>query len=255
VAVIAVDPSSRASRGALLGDRTRLRVDPEDDGVFIRSMAARDSLGGLAEISFPAMVLLRATHDVVIVETVGVGQSETDIADVADTVIFCAQPGSGDALQFMKAGIMEIPDIVVVTKADMGVVAARTEADLKGALSLSAPSHKSVEVLRCSARDGAGVEAILDACATRQAALARAGDLQRQRRAQLRAHARRAVLTRHGTRGLALVNDSLDSVLSTPVGGHPRPFNAVSAACARLDDALAVGFSQQKAALSTTQNG
>ncbi|MEM7508743.1 MAG: GTP-binding protein, partial [Pseudomonadota bacterium] len=104
VAVIAVDPSSRISGGALLGDRTRFSTDPEDEGVFVRSMAARDRLGGVAEITYPASILMRALYDLVIVETVGVGQSETQIADMADMVAFCAQPGSGDALQFMKAG-------------------------------------------------------------------------------------------------------------------------------------------------------
>ena len=138
VGVIAVDPSSRRSGGALLGDRTRLRTDPEDQDVFIRSMAARDQLGGLAEITYGAMVLMRALYDVVLVETVGVGQSETDIAMAADTVVFCVQPGSGDSLQFMKAGIVEIPDVVVVTKGDMGHAAIRAKADVKGALGMSA---------------------------------------------------------------------------------------------------------------------
>ena len=117
VAVIAVDPSSRRSGGALLGDRTRIETDPEDAGVFVRSMAARRRLGGLADITYPAMVLMRALFDLVIVETVGVGQSETEIADCADLVVFCAQPGSGDALQFMKAGVMERG---TVTRPDSG---------------------------------------------------------------------------------------------------------------------------------------
>jgi LAO/AO transport system kinase len=137
VAVVAVDPSSRASGGALLGDRVRMRTDPEDGGVFVRSVAARGRLGGLADIAFPAAMLLRALYDKVIVESVGVGQSETDIATVADTVVLCIQPGSGDSLQFMKAGIAEIPDIAVVTKADMGAAASQALADLKGALGLS----------------------------------------------------------------------------------------------------------------------
>ena len=137
VAVITVDPSSKRSGGALLGDRVRLLSDPEDGQLFIRSMAARDRLGGLADITVGAMVLMRALYDVVLIETVGVGQSETDVAQVADTVVFCVQPGSGDALQFMKAGIVEIPDLAVVTKADMGEVARRALNDLKGALSLA----------------------------------------------------------------------------------------------------------------------
>lgn len=137
VAVLAVDPSSRATGGALLGDRVRMRTDPEDNGIFVRSVAARGRLGGLADIAFPAATLLRALYDRVIVESVGVGQSETDIATVSDTVLLCIQPASGDSLQFMKAGIAEIPDIAVVTKADMGGPATRALADLKGALGLS----------------------------------------------------------------------------------------------------------------------
>src|SRR5205807_10669515 len=123
VAVIAVDPSSRRTGGALLGDRMRLRTDPDDPGVFVRSMAARDRFGGLAALTVSAMVVMRALFDVVVIETVGVGQSETDIAGAADTVILCLQPGSGDSLQFMKAGIVEIPQILLVTIADTGASA------------------------------------------------------------------------------------------------------------------------------------
>src|SRR5205807_3585843 len=116
-------PSSRLSGGALLGDRMRLRSDPADPGVFIRSMAARDRLGGLAALTVSAMVVLRALYDIVVIETVGVGQSDTEIAGAADTVVLCIQPGSGDALQFMKAGIVEIPHIMLVTKADLAEAA------------------------------------------------------------------------------------------------------------------------------------
>lgn len=164
IGVIAVDPSSARSGGALLGDRTRLSTDPTDQGVFVRSMAAREQLGGLAQITFPAMVLMRAVYDLVIVETVGVGQSETAVSGVADLTAFCAQPGSGDALQYMKAGIMEVPDMIVVTKADMGAVASRTVADLKGALSLS--DEGEVRVLGCSATTGEGLEAVLQEICT-----------------------------------------------------------------------------------------
>ena len=158
VAVITVDPSSKRSGGALLGDRVRLLSDPEDGQLFIRSMAARDRLGGLADITVGAMVLMRALYDVVLIETVGVGQSETDVAQVADTVVFCVQPGSGDALQFMKAGIVEIPDLAVVTKADMGEVARRALNDLKGALSLARqPDDWKVPALAVSAESRAGL--------------------------------------------------------------------------------------------------
>jgi len=169
VGVIAVDPSSRSSGGALLGDRTRFVTDPADDGVFVRSMAARDRLGGLSELTYPALVLMRALYDVVIVETVGVGQSETDIADIADTVVLCAQPGSGDALQFMKAGVMEIPDMVVVTKADLGALARRAVADLKGALSLAAGRRgaPAPQILSCSASTGQGIDTLAEALLAR----------------------------------------------------------------------------------------
>jgi LAO/AO transport system kinase len=184
VGVIAVDPSSRRSGGALLGDRTRLATDPEDAGIFVRSMAARDRLGGLAELSIGAMVVLRSLFDIVLLETVGVGQSETDVADCADTVVFCVQPGSGDSLQFMKAGIVEIPHLVVVTKADMGAIATRTRADVAGALGLAEPGDWPVEVLSLSASRGEGLERLLAALDRRWAWLAETGRLASQRQAQ-----------------------------------------------------------------------
>ena len=134
VAVLAVDPSSRRSGGSLLGDRARIPFDPADAGVFIRSTAAAGRLGGLAPATRAAAHALAAAFDVVVVETVGVGQSETDVAEVADTVAVIVQPGSGDVLQFLKAGIMEIPDVLVVTKADLGDVARRARRDLHAAL-------------------------------------------------------------------------------------------------------------------------
>ena len=165
--VIAVDPSSRRSGGALLGDRTRIETDPADPGVFVRSMAARRRLGGVADLTFPAAVLMRACFDWVIVETVGVGQSEVEIADCADLVVFCAQPGSGDALQFMKAGVMEMPDVVLVTKGDLGAPASRAAADVRGALSLAAAE-------RARHRHGLGPDRRGDRCG--------AGDDRRPRR-------------------------------------------------------------------------
>ncbi len=134
VAVLAVDPSSKRSGGALLGDRARIDSDPADRATFIRSMAAGERLGGLAPATRAASQALAAAFDVVVIETVGVGQSETEVAEAADTVAVVVQPGAGDALQFLKAGIMEIPDVLVVTKADLGVVATRALRDLRGAL-------------------------------------------------------------------------------------------------------------------------
>ena len=134
VAVLAVDPSSKRSGGALLGDRARIDADPADRGLFIRSMAAGERLGGLAPATRAAAHALAAAFDVVVVETVGVGQSETEVAETADTVAVVVQPGAGDVLQFLKAGIMEVPDVLVVTKADLGTVAMRAVRDLRMAL-------------------------------------------------------------------------------------------------------------------------
>ena len=120
MALLAVDPSSRRSGGSLLGDRARIEFDPSDRGVLIRSTAAGERLGGIARPTRAAAEALAAAFDVVVIETVGVGQAETEVADVADTVAVVVQPGSGDVLQFLKSGIMEIPDVLVVTKADLG---------------------------------------------------------------------------------------------------------------------------------------
>ena len=134
VAVLAVDPSSKRSGGSLLGDRARIEHDHRDDGVLIRSTAAGTMLGGLAPPTREAAQALAAAFDIVVVETVGVGQSETDVADLCDTVAVIVQPGSGDVLQFLKAGIMEVPDVLVVTKADLEDIAMRARRDLAAAL-------------------------------------------------------------------------------------------------------------------------
>jgi len=147
VAVLAVDPSSKRSGGALLGDRARIGTDPADRGVFIRSMAAGERLGGLAPATRAAALALSAAFDLVVIETVGVGQSETAVAEAADTVAVIVQPGSGDTLQFLKSGIMEIPDVLVVTKADLGQIAQRARRDLHAALrSLGARNTRVVAV-------------------------------------------------------------------------------------------------------------
>jgi LAO/AO transport system kinase len=134
VAVLAVDPSSKRSGGSLLGDRARIEHDPKDDGILIRSNAAGGRLGGLAAATREAADALAPVFDVVVVETVGVGQSETDVEEVCDTIAVVVQPASGDVLQFLKAGIMEVPDVLVVTKADLGDAAQRARVDLDQAL-------------------------------------------------------------------------------------------------------------------------
>ncbi len=166
VGVIAVDPSSQSSGGSLLGDRIRLMTDPDDKNIFIRSMAARDHLGGVASITFPSMVVMRAVFDVVFIETVGVGQSETEIEKIVDTVVFCVQPDSGDNIQFMKAGIVEIPDIITVTKSDVGMSAKKTEAEIKNSLRLSKNSQNLnsnwiIPVMLSSSFKGKGLSTLI----------------------------------------------------------------------------------------------
>jgi LAO/AO transport system kinase len=218
VAVIAVDPSSTATGGALLGDRVRMRTDPNDDGVFIRSVAARGRLGGLADIVYPASVLLRALYDRVIIESVGVGQSETDISIVSDTVVLCIQPASGDSLQFMKAGIAEIPDVAIVTKADIGAAASRALADLKGALSLA---HREIdawepECFSVSVTNRVGSLGQLFAAFTRhQAWLGEKNRLTLNRNKHARSWVRSEIITQFGRRGLELVEQGFFSSADT----------------------------------------
>jgi LAO/AO transport system kinase len=162
VAVLAVDPSSKRSGGSLLGDRARIEHDPKDDGVLIRSTAAAGRLGGLAAATREAADALAAAFDLVVVETVGVGQSETDVEDVCDTVAVVVQPASGDVLQFLKAGIMEVPDVLVVTKADLGDAADRACRDLRQALSALGSSDVPV-VAVSSVPPGRGIEELAEA--------------------------------------------------------------------------------------------
>jgi LAO/AO transport system kinase len=222
VGVIAVDPSSRASGGALLGDRVRIVHDATDEGSFVRSMAARDRLGGLADQTLAAMVVMRALFDRVLVETVGVGQSETDVAGVADTVVFCVQPGSGDSLQFMKAGIVEIPHIVAVTKADLGMAAERARADVSGALSLAEKGDETwtTRTLAVSAQSGSGMDGLLQALEAHRLHLAQDKRVVLARHGQGEGWLREALRERFGTRGLArLAALGLDVAL--PAGAQP----------------------------------
>jgi LAO/AO transport system kinase len=197
VAVLAVDPSSRRSGGALLGDRARIEADPGDRGLFIRSTAAGERLGGLAPATRAAAQALAAAFDVVVIETVGVGQSETDVAEAADTVAVVVQPGAGDVLQFLKAGIMEVPDVLVVTKADLGDVALRARRDLAAALrSLGSRDVPVVAVSSLPPVDG--IDALVAALDAHRAAL----DLAAARVRARRLGALADFVSEHGERGL-----------------------------------------------------
>ena len=169
VAVLAVDPSSPLTGGALLGDRIRMQSHHGDAGVFVRSMAARGHLGGLAvAVPAAALVLDAAGFDDVVVETVGVGQSEVDVAALADTTLVVLAPGLGDSVQAAKAGILEVADVLVVNKADLPG-AGQLESELRGMLELghvvaAVPDPGwSPPILRTVAVRGVGVEALLDA--------------------------------------------------------------------------------------------
>ncbi len=197
VAVLAVDPSSRRSGGSLLGDRARIDFDPADRGVLIRSTAAGERLGGLAWATRSAADALAAAFDVVVIETVGVGQAETDVADVADTVVVVVQPGSGDVLQFLKSGIMEIPDVLVVTKADLGQIAVSARRDLAAAL--RSLGSRDTRVLAVSAlAPSSGVDELVAALDGHRAGL----DLVGRRVAARRAAALTEFAVEHGELGV-----------------------------------------------------
>jgi len=197
VAMLAVDPSSRRSGGALLGDRARIEFDAADRGVLIRSTAAGERLGGLAWPTRAAAHALAAAFDVVVIETVGVGQAETEIVDVADTVAVVVHPGSGDALQFLKSGIMEIPDVLVVTKADLGQLAIHTRRDLSAAL--RSLGSRSTPVLTVSSlAPPQGIEELIAALAEHRADI----DLAERRLRARRASALVDYTREYGERGL-----------------------------------------------------
>ncbi|HEY1277219.1 MAG TPA: GTP-binding protein [Thermoleophilaceae bacterium] len=197
VAVLAVDPSSKRSGGSLLADRARIEHDPRDDGVLIRSTAAGGRLGGLAGPTREAAEALAATFDVVVIETVGVGQSETDVEEVSDTVAVVVQPASGDVLQFLKAGIMEVPDVLVVTKADLGDPALRAQRDLEQAL--AALGSRDVPVVAVSSiPPPSGVDELVGAIDAHRGRL----DVAERRLRCRRLSALRELTAEHGERAL-----------------------------------------------------
>jgi LAO/AO transport system kinase len=197
VAILAVDPSSRRSGGSLLGDRARIEYDPGDEGVLIRSTAAGGRLGGLATPTREGADALAAAFDIVVVETVGVGQSETDVADVCDTVAVVVQPASGDVLQFLKAGIMEVPDVLVVTKADLGEAAARSRRDLAQALTAVGSSRTPV-VAVSSVPPRNGIDELVRALDEHREGI----ELAERRLRARRASALREFAAEHGERAL-----------------------------------------------------
>ncbi|HJU46703.1 MAG TPA: methylmalonyl Co-A mutase-associated GTPase MeaB [Gaiellaceae bacterium] len=185
VGVISVDPSSPFSEGALLGDRIRLADHFLDPDVFIRSMGTRGHLGGLAEATLQAMLLLDASgKDVVFLETVGTGQSEVEVIGIADTVLLVLMPGSGDSVQALKAGIMEIPDVIAVNKLDHP--AAKTMLnEVRAVVALDPEPDRRPPILLTEAQRGEGITALWDELAGRRDRLEREGRLEERRRSNL----------------------------------------------------------------------
>jgi len=229
VAVVAVDPTSPFTGGALLGDRIRMQDHATDPGVFIRSMATRGSLGGLAPTTTDVVRVLDAIgYDIIFVETVGTGQAEVDVVGAADTVVIVLVPGLGDAVQTMKAGIMEIGEIFAVNKADQGD-ADRTITDVKMMLALNPrPAEWHPPVLRTVATSGQGVDEVWSAVEAHRARQEAAGALAERRRRRRRDEILRAVELRARDRALDAARRSgrLDDLTAQVVAGTLDPYAA-----------------------------
>src|SRR5438445_8495667 len=201
IGVIAVDPSSPFSGGAILGDRVRMQRHATDTGVFIRSMAARGHMGGLAAATREAVRLMDAAgRDRCLIETVGVGQSELEVMVTADTIVVVTTPVSGDAVQVMKAGILEIADVFVVNKADLPG-AAKVYRNLRDLVrQTKAGAAWQPPVIQASAHTGAGIDELLDAIEHHSAAITASGELERRRRDGVRAEVEAIVVERAAER-------------------------------------------------------
>ena len=185
VAVLSIDPSSPFTQGALLGDRIRLTDHFLDPGVYIRSMASRGSLGGLSEATLQAALLMDASgKDDVFLETVGVGQAEVDIIDHADTVVLVLMPGSGDSIQALKAGVMEIPDVIAVNKADHPLTDTMVR-EIRGVLSLGPQKGWRVPIVKTEAGRGEGMEELAEKIAAHRDFIDSEGTLAERRRRNL----------------------------------------------------------------------
>jgi LAO/AO transport system kinase len=186
IGVVSVDPASPFTQGALLGDRIRLSDHFLDPEVFIRSMSTRGHLGGLSEATLEAaLVLDAARYEVVLVETVGIGQSEVEVAHVADTVVLVLMPGAGDAVQALKAGVMEIPDVIAINKSDLDGARALVR-EVKAMLALG-DLERPPPIVLTQARSGAGLDMLWDAIRAHRAWLGEDGRLASRRARNLRA--------------------------------------------------------------------
>jgi LAO/AO transport system kinase len=187
VGVLSIDPSSPFTQGAVLGDRIRLSEHFLDPGIFIRSMATRGSLGGLAEAALQAALLMDASgKDDVLLETVGVGQGEIDVVDHADTIVLALMPGSGDSIQALKAGVMEIPDVIVVNKCEHPLAETMVR-EVKSVLALGPERSWSVPVVRTEATKGEGIAELVETIDAHRHHIEVEGTLSERRARNLRA--------------------------------------------------------------------
>ena len=225
VGIIAVDPSSPISGGAILGDRIRMTATLDDDGVFMRSLASRGYLGGLSPAAVRIIDALDAAgKDVVLLETVGTGQSEIDVAEIADVRIVVTAPGLGDDIQAMKSGLLEIADILVVNKGDREG-AERAMHQLLGALSIRAQDRGKTPVLKTTATTGEGIAALAEAVA-RSGARAAAGDRHDRRRRRARYLIARAAADLVAQRIKAGGTDGADRLADAVLTGTLSPEDA-----------------------------
>lgn len=217
VGVIAVDPSSPVSGGAILGDRIRMTAALDDDDVFVRSLSSRGYLGGLSPAAVRIIDALDAARfDLILLETVGAGQNEIDVAEVADIRIVASAPGLGDDIQAMKSGLLEIADILVVNKSDRDG-AEQTLQQLKGALSIRSGKNAQVPVLKTSATTGEGIGSLIEAIDGQAASLRSLDPIERRRRRARYLIARAAadlVASRIKSGGTNLIGELADEVLA-----------------------------------------
>jgi len=246
VAVLSIDPSSPFTQGALLGDRIRLTEHFLDEGVFIRSMASRGALGGLAEAALQAALLLDAAgRDDVFIETVGVGQAEVDIIDHADTIVLVLMPGSGDSIQALKAGVMEIPDVIVINKADHPLTDTMVR-EIRGVLSLAnadrdaehAVASWRVPIIKTEATSGAGTPELVQALDEHRAHIRAGDELLARRRRNLRNEVLAIATARVRRRLEASVeeDEGLERLLDEVVQRRLDPASAATALLERFGD-------------------
>jgi LAO/AO transport system kinase len=232
IGVLSIDPSSAFSGGALLGDRIRLAEHFLDGGVFIRSMATRGALGGLAEAALQAALLMDAAgREEIFLETVGVGQAEIDVVDHADTIVLVLHPGSGDSVQALKAGVMEIPDVIAVNKADQPRAGVLVR-DVRGTLALAPPPRGwQVPVIATDAHGGTGVEELEAAIDAHREALAASGELAERRRRNLRSEviALAAARQRQELEQRLAGDESFEALLEDVVARRTDPASAARA--------------------------